>query len=282
MVRNKRYGSTSRSCARFPAGWLSIVLLVPTLMARDVSAGALDVLKGAAFTGNFGLRVTVGATCTVTDVVVPVGMVSTDQLACNTITAGNVQVAAPGSTFIAGDMIILQDGFSVASGASFAALIDPFVKSPFAYVRDDTPAAETTYNAKFYLRLDSLTLASSDEIGHFNGYAANGDPQFRIVLRRSLSENRVAIFAWDDDAGALVEHTVDFLLPLGFHSVEISWRAGTGDGEFLVSIDGAALDGLAGLNNGGSRIDFVKWGAVDGPLASSTGWMELDELSSWR
>ena len=251
-------------------------------MGHYASAGALDVLASAAFSGNFGLRVTVGATCTGNDLVVATGTVSTDQLACDTITAGNVEVVAPGSTFIAGDVITLQNGFSVASGASFTALIDPFVKLPFAYVRDDTPAAETTYNAKFYLRLDSLTLSASDEIGHFNGYSANGNPQFRIVLRTSLSENRVAIFAWDDDAGALVEHSVDFLLPLGFRSVDLSWRAGSGDGEFLVSIDGAAPDGLTGLNNGSSRIDFVRWGAVDGTLASSTGSMELDEFSSWR
>ncbi|HXV63894.1 MAG TPA: hypothetical protein VEK15_24550 [Vicinamibacteria bacterium] len=261
---------------------LSLLVLVPTLLGREARGGALQVLNGAAFTGDFGLRVTVGIPCTQSDVVVPSGTVSSNQLACNSVTAGNVEVVAPGTTFTAGDRVILQNGFSVASGVSFVARIDPFVKSPFAYVRDDMPTAETTYNAEFSLRVDGLSLAMGDEIGHFVGYSANGMPRFRVVLRRSGSETRAAILAWDDVAGELVEHSTDFLLPLGFHRIHLSFRAGAGDGEFSIAIDGSGLDGLTGLDNGGGPIDFVKWGAVDGTLASSTGWMELDDFSSWR
>jgi hypothetical protein len=177
----------------------------------------------------------------------------------------------------------LDNDFSVASEVDFTAVIDPSLPSPFAWVQDDSPTAETTYNAVFYLRLDALDLAVDDELDHFVGYSSNGDAQFRLVLRKNpiLPENRLAILA-REDSGGFVEHTLDFPLPAGYNRIEIAWRAGAGDGEFLVSINGAPLEGLTGLNNDGSQIDFVKWGAVGGTLTSTTGAMLLDEFVSLR
>ena len=253
------------------------------LAAPEVRAGTLEAFSGAASVGSFGLRVTLGKTCTLNDVEVLGPVVNSDRLACNTITAGNVQVVSPGATFTAGDSIVFEDQFSVASGVPFTAVIDPFVDTPLAFVQNNSPSAETTYNALFDLRLDSLTLATGDDIGHFNGYSANGDLRFRAVLRRNavLPENRLALFAWDETAGTLREHTVDFLLPGGFNGIQISWRAGADDGQFLVSINGAPLSGLTDLDNSLSTIDFVRWGAVDGTLAASSGSMDLDQFSSW-
>lgn len=268
--------------AKRPFLWLAIFLGLPSMVGRDVRAGALEVLPAAAFDGDSGLRVTVGTTCPVAHIDVPAGVVSTDLLACNTISAGNVEVVSPGVTFVAGEQIALEDGFSVASGASFTADVDPFVNGPYAFVAEDSPAAETIYKARFYVRLDDLALAETDEMGLFIGYGADGAPEFRLVLRRRLSQNRLALFAWDEGAGGLVEHGVDFLVTGGFRSVEVHWKAGFGDGELMVAIDGGALDGLSGLDNGDSTIEFVKWGAVDGALSGSSGSMDLDAFESWR
>ena len=263
-------------------GFVLAIAIVVFSFIQKADAGALEVRQDAALLANFGLRATIGATCTAPDVEVPAGTVSGKHVACDTITAGNVEVEPPGSDFVAGSRIILNSGFSVPSGVPFAARIDPIVASPLAYLTDDRPTSEATYNAEFHLRLNGLTLVAGDEIGHFNGYAANGERQFRVTLRHFASENRLAIYARDDTAGALVEHGVDFHLTSGFHSVELSWEADPGNGKFMVSIDGASFDGLTGLDNGGSRVDYVRWGAADGTLTSSTGWMELDGFSSWR
>jgi hypothetical protein len=47
----------------------------------------------------------------------------------------------------------------------FTAAIEPSVALPFAYVGDDTPVAEKTYNALFHLRLDSLNIDSATTSG---------------------------------------------------------------------------------------------------------------------
>ena len=149
-------------------------------------------------------------------------------------------------------------------------------------MRDDSPIAETTYTAVSHLRLEALSLGIGDELDHFVGYSSNGDPHFRVVLRKdpTLLENRLAILAREDD-GTFREHSSEFLLPEGYNRIEMAWRAGAGDGELLVSINSAPLSGLTGLNNGSSQIDFVRLGAVDGTLASTTGAMEMDEFVSF-
>jgi hypothetical protein len=244
----------------------------------------VKVVDSAAFSGNFGLQVTTGVTCSPNDLTISSPpLISGDFEACNSITASGVEVVSPGATFRAGSLISLDNDFSVASEVGFTAVIDPSLPSPFAWVQDDSPIAETTYNAVFYVSLDALNLAVGDELHHFVGYSSNGDAQFRVVLRKEPIplEDRLAILA-REDGGAFVEYPSDFLLPAGYNRIEIAWRAGPGDGELQVSINGAPLAGLTGLNNDGSRIDFVRWGAVGGTLTSTTGAMQLDEFVSLR
>ncbi|MFQ5526152.1 MAG: hypothetical protein ACE5GX_07805 [Thermoanaerobaculia bacterium] len=92
---------------RATLGWLAILVLWVASPGHLARAGTLEVLGDAASLGSFGLRVTIGATCAIPDVVVLGPTVNTDQLACNTITAGNVQVVGPGSTFTARNSIAL-------------------------------------------------------------------------------------------------------------------------------------------------------------------------------
>ena len=270
------------------AGLFAQSLLVSCLVALAgsgaASAGALDVLGAAASDGSFGLQVTVEKLCAVSDLVIPPGVVATYQAACNSIVARNVQVTSPGAAFEAGERILLANGFSAPSGVTFTARINPFLDVPYASVTDESPEAEPTYNAGFNLRVDDLTLADHDEIGHFDGYSATGDLEFRVLLRRSQSQDQLAILAWDDSARALIEHPKAFLLSAGFNRVRVSWRAGAGDGELLMSINGSVPEGMTDLNNAASQIDSVKWGAIGGTLTSGTGngWMDLDSFSSWR
>ena len=267
-----------------PASRWPLALLVFLLWsaAHDGAAGILEIVGNAATVGDAGLQVTAGVTCVQDDVVVPGPSVNSDQLACNTVTAGNVQVISPGASFTAGTSIRLLPGFSVASGAPFNAGVDPFVATAFAFVQDDNPNAETTYNARFDLRLDSLNIAVNEDIGHLNGYSADAILQFQVVLRRVAGQNRLALLARDDVAGAMVEHFTDFQLDAGTNAVQIKWVAGAGNGQFLVSINGLSMQGLTTLNNASSSIDFVRWGLVDGNLSLTAGFIELDDFFSWR
>ena len=51
--------------------------------------------------------------------------------ACLTVTAGPYAIVTPGDvTFLAGELIVLRNGFSVGSGATFSAAIDPLLALP--------------------------------------------------------------------------------------------------------------------------------------------------------
>ncbi len=269
----------SRCGTRWPA---ALVLLLFGAAAEQGVAGRLEVVGSAATIGNSGLKVTAGAACVVEDVVVPGPSVNTDQLACNRITAGNVQVIGPGAEFVAGGSIHLLPGFSVAQGVPFVAHVDPFVATAHAFVQDNSPNAETAFNARFDLRLNSLNVAINEDVGHFNGYSADGTLQFQVVLRRVSGQNRLVLLARDNAANAMVEHSSDFPLSAGFNAVQLDWSAGAGDGRFRVSLDGAPMSGLTTLNNASSRIDSVRWGLVDGNLNLTAGFIELDDYFSWR
>jgi hypothetical protein len=267
----------------FPAQ-VVILLLMAGFPAEEAGAGTLMADPGSASVGSFGLKVGVGKTCSEDHLVVPGPTVNSDQVACITITAADVEVVSPGAIFTAGSQITLDNLFRVALGAPFTAAIDSLVNSPFAWVQDDGPGSESLYNALFDLRLDDLALAPGEELQHFSGFSADGQVRFSAVLRwnPSLGENRIALFAWDDATGDLREHPSDFLIGSGFNSVQISWRAGPGNGEFLLSINGVPLSGFTDLINDSVRIDSVRWGAVDGSLVATTGSMDLDNFYSWR
>ena len=59
-------------------------------------------------------------------------------------------------------------------------------------------------------------------------------------------------------------------------------RRGQEWGGLLVSVNGAAFSGLGSLDNGASRLDSVRWGAVAGSLSSTSGSMDQDGFHSTR
>ena len=259
-----------------------IFVLLGSTWSPLVLGGGLQVLESAALFGHYGLRVELAPTCVVDHLMVPTGQVNTNQVACRTITALDVEIVNPGATFLAGQRIILENGVVVFEDAPFEATVDPLVNTAFAYVQHNKPDAEQIYDAKFYLRLDGLILEVGDEIEHFAGYSADGELQFKLVLRRNgvLDENRLAIVA-REDGGGLVEHPTDFLLPEGYNVIRVHWEAGAGTGQLGVAVgDGVPLSGLGNLGNSLSRIDHVKWGAINGTISTTTGFLELDEFST--
>ena len=78
---------------------------------------------------------------------------------------------------------------------------------------------------------------------------------------------------------------VDSSLPSGYFAVEFEWKAsdaGSSNGHLDVWVDGSAVSGLSGLDNETRRIDYVRWGAVDGVDSTPSGKMNLDEFVSQR
>jgi hypothetical protein len=264
---------------------------------------SLAVAGNAAFAGEYGLRVEPGCGHPFSLEILssPVATLPDEVVACTTITARGIDITPPGSTFRAGKGILLGDLFRVVEDASFTAVIDDSLL-PFAWVEDELPASETTYKARFFLDLDELTLAPGDRLEHFVGYSAQGIAQFRVVLKRAdlLPENRLVLEARQDDGGYLSTSAAneELLLEAGWNEIRLAWKAadpgedngwlraevaniGTAQAN-VVELSCVTEPGDPCLVNRRSRVDFVRWGAVDGLLLATFGSMDLDDFVSWK
>jgi hypothetical protein len=280
------------------SGWGAFALwLILALMALAWSlpaqAGSLDVLPAAAAQStDYGLRVEPGTTCSAAnDLNITSASISGPYQACNSITAGvdttgGVKTTGD-TTFTAGDEIVLKNKFTVDAGDAFTAIISSPL-TQWAYVQDNSPAAEKTYNASFYLNVNSLDFNdnTSDRLHHFVGYSSDGTPHFRVVLRFNSAnggEKRLVLEAREDGGNwESTEGVSEVMLPAGYNKIEINWSAGSGTGQFQVALNDGSFGGLTGLSNSGAQIDHIKWGAVAGTIDAITGTLDIDEFSSWR
>jgi hypothetical protein len=248
-------------------------------MSGQSWAGGLTVTDTAAYNGVYGMQVTVGSDCTAdVDADYDDETVNTAQSfeGCSTLTAHtNFVVTGTGdATLTAGREIVLGNGFSVQSGGTLTLAIDPSL-SPFAFVRDNSPSSETTYNAQFYVNMDLLTIGSGDSLEHFVAYGNGGDPEIRLIVESGPS----MILEIRNDDGVMVPTTA-LAAPVGWNKINIAWSAAPGATPSLTINGGTPSQVTA--DTGTRRIEFVKWGAVDGTVDGTSGEIAQDDFSSWR
>jgi hypothetical protein len=250
------------------------------MLCPPAAAGTLTVTPTAGHTGNNGLEVTVGSGCTSADDLVLENQTVTGVSVfegCSSITAGNgFTVEGSGdATLTAGEVIGLGNGFSVASGASFTADIERSLPR-FAYVQDDSPDTEVSYDVEFYVDLDAFALGSGDELEHLVAYSGDCTAQVRLVIRAGP----VLVLEVRDDTG--ITHTATGVaLTAGWNKVTMSWQASASANVALTVNDGAP-EQVTEVDTGAGRIEYVRWGAVAGILASSSGTIAQDDFVSWR
>lgn len=256
------------------------------LVAASAAASTLAVQSGNKNTGTYAARVGVASTCSAENHEVVTGSITGGPFtACSTLTA-DADLASGATTFTAGDLVILRNGFSVATGAALTVEIDRDLY-PDAWVQDDTPDGETVYAARFYIDPALLALGVGDRFFHFLAFDGGGSPQVRVGVRRTGTERRLFLEAFED-AGTFetTEGVNELLLPTGWHWVEVGWSAGSGNGNAYLCVDAASpptgcLE-LSGLDNDTGAIDFVRWGAVDVPSNTDLGDLDLDDFESRR
>lgn len=263
---------------------IALLALLAWITPFAARGGTLQVTAPAKHTDIYGLEATLSGSCASQDEVIVVAppQINGAFSGCTSLEASGVQVSGTGVTFTAGRTIVLGEGFSVASGAPFTAILDPSIYR-WASVRDNSPAGETAYRASFRLRLDDLVVADGDQLLHFAGYSNTGLLQLGLSVKynTTLGENRLVLAAREDDGG-LVETPfgAEVALPAGWNQIELDWLAGGG---FLrVFLDGVFFASLEGLDNDLGRIDSVQWGLVSGDGASTSGKVQLDDFYSSR
>lgn len=156
-----------------------------------------------------------------------------------------------------------------------------------AYVEDESPGVERRYRARFYLNANGLNLGSGDEMELFSAYSASGTRQASVLLGRDGTQNRLRLAIRRDDGGYTETPAgAEIALPREWHTVEIDWKAATStsasDGALAVWLDGQGRTGLGGVDNDEGQVGYVRWGAVEGVDATSSGALLLDEFDSRR
>jgi photosystem II stability/assembly factor-like uncharacterized protein len=249
-------------------------------------AGYLEVHTGAAHRGTYGLEIAVGGACSAPGdlVITSPPVIEGLYLGCRSITASGVEAGGLGATFATGDWIGLGDAFSVDPGSPFVAALDPGFVSGLAYVQDDTPETLDRYRARFELRADDLAMAGGDWVELFNGYSANGDVQFKVILRYStiLSAKQLLLVVRQDDGTFVVAPAAEgVLVPDGWNEIEIGWETGPGTGSLSVSVNGEAELRLTDIDNDSQRLDEVRLGNIGGSVTTTLGSLDLDEFASY-
>jgi len=249
-----------------------------------ITAGSIQVLGSASRIGTRGLRVKAGTSCVAGDFVAlepPLLTIQGTHEACRELSAEGVEVVSPGAVLRAGELISLGDGF--LASADLTLEIDPLL-TPVAWVRDPSPAGETTYTAEFHMSLDGLTLSAGDRLETLVAQSNAGDVTFRLVLQEDGVGGHEALLEARRDDGSFATTLPGQEAPIsaGWHRVRLEWQAAAGTGSLSLSIDGVPSGQLSGLANGTLRVDSVDWGVVGGTLSGARGSIDLDGFASWN
>ena len=263
LTRKRRGAGKLPGCAdRVP--WVPCLLLACLLSPAPVAAATLDVNLTAAHGGGAGLEVTPGSTCTSPTyelVDAPPTIVGNFE-GCDTLTAYGVQVTGP-TSFFAGREIRLGSAFSVAPGATLSALINNQM-SPFAFVQDDTPDAEATYQATFFVNLNAIFLGLGESVEILRASDQAGNTQFYLALTSA----GLVLAARLENGGFTATSPVT-LPGSGWMEIQAVWRAGAGDGELKARVNGFQVAALSNLSNVSGRVDSIRLGAIAGETSST-------------
>ncbi len=152
------------------------------------------------------------------------------------------------------------------------------------YVVDNTPAAETSYRARFYFDPNSITMSNGNAHYLFYGYSGTTLVVTRVELRRSnnLYQLRAAILT----DGNAWRTTSWFTISDAPQPLEISWlastAAGANNGSLTFWIDDVQLASLTGVDNDTHRLESIRLGAIAGVDSGTRGTYYFDSYESRR
>ncbi len=173
--------------------------------------------------------------------------------------------------------LIVHPKAAYLGGYGLGAIVED--KHPM-FVQDDSPAAETSYRARFYLLVKSLTANPYKGMGLLLG---SGTGKSFQVFAGWDGAQHVIVARVGEDHGAWT-WTSYYVIPTNdWVLVEIDWTIATGDGNndgfFSLYLDGVLKEVVPSLDNDAVSVDSVKLG----PFYVSpgvTGIIGFDAFSS--
>lgn len=151
------------------------------------------------------------------------------------------------------------------------------------YVQDDLPMAESRYRCRFYFRLNHLNLSEGEGFILFAAYDQSDRIQLSIEIGRDSGQTKLHGRLRQNDGTYLETNpATDPVIAEGWQALELDWQALSGTGTLALTLNGNAISGIVNATNDQGQIDTVRWGAVEGNGASSSGFFDLDYFESRR
>lgn len=148
------------------------------------------------------------------------------------------------------------------------------------YVKDETPADETTYRVRFYIDPNGFSMTNGQSFVILQTYGSGfaNSIQIKLQYTDATGYNILAnAFKDDDDTTTVWKNGVSDAP----HCVEVYWKAATGagqnDGYIEIFIDGVSEGSEDTVDNDTRKVDTVKFGAM---FKVGSGTFFLDDFAS--
>ena len=238
---------------------------------RTISVRARDTL------GNWGAPVTVTVAIVAPNTIFRDGFESGSASAWSGITNGGNRISFPGAANMAGTgtvgmQIALTGNTNGANGS--------------AYVTDNSPAAEATYHARFYVDPNGSNPGGGNN-GEviLQGYSAangGGTTRFRLFYRRSGANPQLqyVVGTGNSSTSASSWHTISG----GPSYVEVYWKSTNGGTASSLTTSSPAGTFAATASTGQGSIASVRFGmqGLSGNNNSRSGSVRIDAFASTR
>ena len=146
------------------------------------------------------------------------------------------------------------------------------------YVQDNTPTAESSYRARFYINPNNAAVTSTAMPIFVGLTGANGNV-FTVQLRRT-NNGTYQVSAVVTRSGGTTATKWYTISGNSFTAIEIYWQSGTSV-PFSLYTGGTLAETLTGLNTSALTLETVRLGPQGG-LANVTGTLYFDSFVSRR
>lgn len=151
------------------------------------------------------------------------------------------------------------------------------------YVSDLTPAAESSYHARFYFSPNGVSIRSGKTHNIFVGLSTSGTELFALQLQSSSGNYQVrGVFRLNNGK---TKTTNWYTISNASHPIELFWLAASStkssDGSFSLWIDGILKETRSGISNGTYRLEEVRLGPQS-LVSGIAGTEYFDEFKSTR
>jgi hypothetical protein len=143
---------------------------------------------------------------------------------------------------------------------------------------DLSPAAETSYHARFYFHPNNTSTGSTQH-DIFQGLNATNSAVLRVQYRRASSALQVRAAA--AVAGSSTSYTAWVTIANTPHALEVGWQASKA-ASLTLWVDGVSAASLAGLDTSALRIDSARLGPSAGLAGGTSGTEYFDGFVSSR